>query len=211
MAAWLNRLAYSLWTRNDRLRPKTLLDAFRTVDAEELLSGCPKIPRGVREEDRDLEAWRRRPGADSRVPAGCHPALRLRDLAGRGSEGGEVRSVVVAPRRARRQSGSPPGVWEVLCGEPTTGSMLEVLSESVDGGQVLLESFAATELDSVLRNRNNCYWKIGPIYSQGARALSPRRLLFGLLDMARSLSSLQQTLRGVPGNARCVGASSAAC
>jgi len=55
--------------------------------------------------------------------------------------------------------GGPAGFWEVLEGHPVTGSILQILTEDLDNGRVLFRSFSATDLLSVKRNRNNCYWK----------------------------------------------------
>ena len=158
-AAWVNRLAYSLWTCNDRHRHKALPDAFRTVNAEELLSACPKLHASVRGEseilkvgDDDLEQIRRfRPDVILQLGSGTLQGELLK--AARFGAWSLHHGEHAATR------GSPPGAWEVLCGEPTTDSILEVLADSVDGGQMLFESFAATESKSILRNRNNCYWK----------------------------------------------------
>lgn len=59
----------------------------------------------------------------------------------------------------RVNRGGPPGFWEVLLGWPETGSVLQILTEDLDGGQVLYRSFSQTDHVSVLRNKNNFYWK----------------------------------------------------
>jgi methionyl-tRNA formyltransferase len=51
--------------------------------------------------------------------------------------------------------GGPPGYWEVAEGSPTTGAVLQRLSDQLDGGHVLARSFAATHTISVRRNRAN--------------------------------------------------------
>ncbi len=55
--------------------------------------------------------------------------------------------------------GGPAGFWEVMEGHPTTGSILQVLTEELDAGHVLYRSWAATDQSSVTRNRRNYYWK----------------------------------------------------
>lgn len=55
--------------------------------------------------------------------------------------------------------GGPPGFWEVVLGWPETGSILQILTEELDGGQVLYRSWSQTESLSVRRNKNNFYWK----------------------------------------------------
>ncbi|HJR41099.1 MAG TPA: hypothetical protein VJ812_03370 [Gemmatimonadaceae bacterium] len=55
--------------------------------------------------------------------------------------------------------GGPPGFWEVMEGTPVTGSILQVLTEKLDGGQVLYRSWASTDQLSVVRNQANFYRK----------------------------------------------------
>lgn len=59
----------------------------------------------------------------------------------------------------RINRGSPPGFWEVMEGWPETGSVLQILTEDLDGGRVLHRSYSRTDSLSVRRNKNNCYWK----------------------------------------------------
>src|SRR4030095_17246901 len=55
--------------------------------------------------------------------------------------------------------GGPAGFWEVMEGSPVTGSILQVLTEELDGGRVIYRSHAHTDQHSVRRNRANYYWK----------------------------------------------------
>lgn len=55
--------------------------------------------------------------------------------------------------------GGPAGFWEVFGEEPLTGSILQVLTEDLDGGVVLFRSWSATVRTSVNHNRSNYYWK----------------------------------------------------
>ena len=57
--------------------------------------------------------------------------------------------------------GGPPGFWEVMEGADVTGSVLQVLTEDLDDGQVLYRSFASTHRWSVRQNCANYYWKSG--------------------------------------------------
>jgi hypothetical protein len=54
--------------------------------------------------------------------------------------------------------GGPAGFWEVVEGWPETGAILQILSESLDGGTVLYRSWSTTYLLSPARNRNRYYW-----------------------------------------------------
>lgn len=64
--------------------------------------------------------------------------------------------------------GGPAGVWEVLEKWDTTGVILQILSEDLDGGIVLDRSSSSTDKVSFSRNRNNYYWK--------ALSMIPRKL-----------------------------------
>ena len=55
--------------------------------------------------------------------------------------------------------GGPAGYWEVFEGHDITGSILQILNEDLDNGQILYRSFSATDKKSITRNRNNFYWK----------------------------------------------------
>lgn len=55
--------------------------------------------------------------------------------------------------------GGPPGFWEVMQGQPATGSILQILSEKLDAGKVIYRSWSQTNPLSVHRNTNKVYWK----------------------------------------------------
>lgn len=55
--------------------------------------------------------------------------------------------------------GGPAGFWEVFDENPLTGSILQVLTEDLDGGEVLYRSWSATVRTSVNHSRSNYYWK----------------------------------------------------
>ncbi len=59
----------------------------------------------------------------------------------------------------REYRGAPPGFWEMYERNPVTGSMLQILTEALDGGRVIYRSLAATNFDSLYLNRNATYWK----------------------------------------------------
>ena len=41
--------------------------------------------------------------------------------------------------------GGPAGFWEVFQQEPTTGSILQILNEDLDGGQIIAKSYSTTD------------------------------------------------------------------
>ena len=54
--------------------------------------------------------------------------------------------------------GAPPGFWEVFGNVPQTGSILQILTEDLDGGMVLYRSWSSTYPFSPAWNRNLFYW-----------------------------------------------------
>jgi hypothetical protein len=75
--------------------------------------------------------------------------------------------------------GTPAAFWEVMEGAPVTGSILQVLTEDLDGGRVIYRSYAMTDARSVVRNRRKYYWKsaafllrkLRDLYHEGPDAL----------------------------------------
>ncbi|WP_296705906.1 formyltransferase family protein [Algoriphagus sp.] len=55
--------------------------------------------------------------------------------------------------------GGPPAFWEVMLGWETTGTVLQRLTEELDQGEVLYESYSQTNPLSVERNANAVFWK----------------------------------------------------
>ena len=55
--------------------------------------------------------------------------------------------------------GMPAGWFEVLNHHPVTGSILQVITEDLDNGDVLYRSWSCTDHLTINRNRNNFYWK----------------------------------------------------
>ncbi|MDC6363545.1 MULTISPECIES: glucosamine inositolphosphorylceramide transferase family protein [Flavobacteriaceae] len=82
--------------------------------------------------------------------------------------------------------GGPAGVWEVIKGWDETGVILQILTEDLDGGVKLFESYSSTDKSSIQRNRNNYYWK--------AKSFIPRKLKelyeMGEKDFFKSVSPL---------------------
>jgi hypothetical protein len=71
--------------------------------------------------------------------------------------------------------GTPPGLWEVMKGDPVTGSMLQVLTEELDGGKVIYRSWSPTiNRFSVRRNNNNSYWKSSAFVMRKLKELHER-------------------------------------
>lgn len=67
--------------------------------------------------------------------------------------------------------GGPAGFWEVMHERPTTGSVLQILTDDLDNGRVIYRSQARTDRSSVWRNRNSCYWKSAAFMTRKLREL----------------------------------------
>ncbi|MFD2036367.1 hypothetical protein ACFSKL_16300 [Belliella marina] len=55
--------------------------------------------------------------------------------------------------------GGPPCFWEVMLGWSETGSVLQILSDKLDDGEVIYRSWSRTDPLSIHRNANKVYWK----------------------------------------------------
>lgn len=55
--------------------------------------------------------------------------------------------------------GGPPLFWEVYEGNPASGTILQVLTSSLDAGKVIYRGHSSTNLRSLYRSRNPIYWK----------------------------------------------------
>jgi len=161
-------LAYALYTRLDRRRNRGACqpDPFAPRSVASLLESVPVadvMPRQTAYSDfiegEDLERVR---AADVDV------LLRFGFRILRGGILEAARNGVWSFHHgdSRVNRGSMPGFWEVMEGVPTTGSVLQVLSEQLDAGQVLDRFWGATDLQSVERNKHNLYWKTAPMLLQ---------------------------------------------
>ncbi len=59
----------------------------------------------------------------------------------------------------REYRGGPPLFWEVFEGNPVSGAILQILTDSLDGGRVLYRGLSSTDQTSLYRNRNPVYWR----------------------------------------------------
>jgi len=170
--ARLPYLLYRLYSRLDRrlLPPPT--DPFARRDVAELLAGVPSMavrPEQTRFSDRfPDEALAEIRGYDLDI------ALRFGFRILRGGALEIARHGVWSHHHDddRRIRGGPPGFWEVMEGHPVTGSVLQVLSERLDGGRVIYRSWAPTHRRSVVRNRAHVYWKSAAFVGRCLRALA---------------------------------------
>jgi hypothetical protein len=93
----------------------------------------------------------------------------------------------------RLYRGGPALFWEMYEGNPLSGTVLQILSETLDGGKILYRSTSATNLISFYRNRNATYWKTARFVGRRLRDL--RRL--GLDSLVETGSDTMPYTRGI--------------
>jgi hypothetical protein len=59
----------------------------------------------------------------------------------------------------RAYRGGPALFWEMYERNPESGTVLQVLTDTLDGGKVLYRSIAGTQFGSLHKNRRETYWK----------------------------------------------------
>ncbi len=89
----------------------------------------------------------------------------------------------------RTNRGGPAGTWEVFLGQHTTGAVLQILSEELDGGKMLCRSVGATDETSVRRNLQHLYWKSVSFLPRKLRELHE----LGGEEFVRRVDALNQT------------------
>jgi hypothetical protein len=179
---WRNRrhLLHAAYGRLDGRRFKATPDPFAPVDLSSLLKDVPVVdvvPDQTRTSDvihdRDLETIRL---------ASVDVLVRLGFRILRGEILNAARFGVWSYHHGDNEQyrGGPPCFWEVMEGEPVTGTILQRLTESLDDGDVLYRSWGATNVFSVARSRPQIYWKSAEFL---ARAM--RKVQLGLLPDSR--------------------------
>lgn len=102
--------------------------------------------------------------------------------------------------------GGPPAFWEVILGEPVTGTVLQILSEDLDAGRVLERMWTATDKTSVARNKHRVYWKSTRMVERALRRLAEEGLESFDDDIAElTFSPYDRQLYRKPSNAQCIG------
>ena len=159
---WQNRrhLLYAAYTRFDEFMTRPQPDAFASADIEPLVRDCPVI--GVeplmqkytdRFRDEDVEEIH-----GHRLDVALRFGFRI--LKGRALEIARHGVWSYHHGDGSVNRGGPAGFWEVMEGDPVTGSMLQVLTEELDNGKILYRSWSPTsDKFSVCLNRNYYYWK----------------------------------------------------
>jgi hypothetical protein len=171
---WKNRnyLLYAFYNRLDARRPMSEADAFEDVDVRELLGDCPVL--GVTPVMKKFSDWFPEDAIEKIREyhldvAISHGFRILRGEALRIAKHG-VWSYHHGDNLVNR--GGPPGFWEVMDRSPITGSVLQVLSEDLDNGEVLDRTWLRTsDRFSVRISRNNLYWRSSSFVMRKLREL----------------------------------------
>jgi hypothetical protein len=152
-------IAYRAFTRLDHLLFRSTPDAFEIVDGKRFLSEVPQLKvKSDRKKYSDvLNSEDIKKIKDYNLDVLVRFGFRiLRGEILNAAHCG-VWSLHHGDNNVVR--GGPPGFWEVIEKQPVTGSMLQILTEDLDNGKVLCRSFSITDSVSVIRNRNNYYFK----------------------------------------------------
>jgi hypothetical protein len=70
--------------------------------------------------------------------------------------------------------GGPPLFWEIYEQNPVSGTILQILTDSLDGGHVIYRSHSSTDKSSLYRTRNPIYWKTSQFALRRLRDLNDR-------------------------------------
>jgi len=95
----------------------------------------------------------------------------------------------------REYRGAPPGFWEMYEGNPVTGSILQVLTESLDGGRVIYRSLSATDFGSLYLTLNPLYWKASDFAIRRLRDLY--RYGWGYIQSLETFSEADTYKKGI--------------
>lgn len=152
-------LLYSLWRIIDKRLFSVSNDAFKIVDLSTCLKAIPKI--SVIPEQKKFSDYFLAEDIKKIQQYDVDVFLRLGFRVLRGDILQIAKCGVWSYHHGdnRVNRGGPAGVWEVLLNKATTGSILQVLTEDLDGGKVLYRSWSATNPYSIHRNLNTFYWK----------------------------------------------------
>jgi hypothetical protein len=165
--SWIRRqwqaLPYRLWEwyqaadyrrfRDAEHDPFAVVDVTDTIDGAETLHVAPVRTRFVdRFADADLARMK---AADLDV------MLRFGFRIIKGGILGSARFGVWSLHHGdnRLYRGGPALFWEMYEGNAVSGTVLQVLSEQLDGGGVIYRSLASTQFGSLYKNRQPIYWK----------------------------------------------------
>jgi hypothetical protein len=162
---------YRAYKKLDEYLARRGEDPFELVDVSELLTGAHKLhvkPRRTKYsdyfEDGDIEEIKR-----YRLDVGFRFGFRI--LRGEILKAAKHGIWSYHHGDNRHYRGGPPGFWEVMNGDVCMGTVLQVLSEDLDGGRVIYRSTAAAHPHSVYRSRAEAYWKASKFVMRALEAV----------------------------------------
>jgi len=172
-----NRLRFSLfplYERWDYQRNKADHDALAPTDVSFLLNGAPSISVHSNDE-----------GSSDNIPEDQLTEIRNYDLDVLFCFGSSVlQGGILGTARyglwsfhfgdALSNRSGPPFLWELIERDPVSGSSLQILTESLDGGRVIYESYSSTDQVSLYCSRNPIYWKTAEFALRCLRELQMR-------------------------------------
>ncbi len=170
-----NRVALERYLRFDAWRyPASGPDPFQSQDLTALLDGIPCIEAHPRQTE--FSDYLDEPALDALRALQPDVAVRYGFRILRGPVLNTPRHGVWSYHHGNNNlnRGSPPCFWEVILGWPSTGAILQRLSEDLDGGVVLARTAVATDPISVHQNRIRLYRASSPLLLQRLRELSRR-------------------------------------
>ena len=155
---WRSTL-FHLYEEWDHRRNKAHHDAKAPADISSLLNGVPSITvRPIRK------------GFTDRIPEDELAEIRRQDLdvlfrfGFRIIRGGILNAARYGVWSFHHDDnleyrGGPPLFWEIYEGNPVSGTILQILTDSLDGGKVIYRGHSSTDLTSLYLSRNPIYWK----------------------------------------------------
>jgi hypothetical protein len=159
---WRGRrtLLHDLYLRLDSRIFRGEPDAFALTDVGPLLGGCPVVEADLerlRAEDLDVAILL----TPALKPAACSKIARHGAWSLHGASPGLAEAA--------------PGLYEVLRGEGSTGSLLEAWTHGSEEAKVLYRSSGPTDHISVRRDRNRLCWKGSAFFLRKLRDLAEGR------------------------------------
>jgi len=192
---------FAMYSKWDYLHYRGDNDALASVDVEDLLCDVPRVDVPVIENkftDRfRVEDIQRIRSADVDVLF----RFGFRILRGKILDCAKYGVWSFHHGDNREYRGAPPGFWEIYEKNPVTGSTLQILTESLDGGKVIDRSLASTNCESLYANKNPLYWKTSEIAVRRLRDLHLRGwTAIESLDSYKETDTYRKAIYKTPGN-----------
>ena len=83
--------------------------------------------------------------------------------------------------------------WEIYEQNPVSGTILRILTDSLDGGHVIYRGHSSTDKSSLYRSRNPIYWKTAEYALRRLRDLNDRGMEY--IESLRNLSRERDRIR----------------